>query len=139
MQQRLEELYKESIKLIDSNPNIMTNAIPDHLLNVWLYNGKIVPEPPIEMTFAASVYMYAYENYGGKIYDPSIDRHRFERLQYLLATEYLCRRVGAKLHPRKVFDFSMDNTPLNVDVKRHQLQSFQELAATLIPLRWRCN
>lgn len=136
MRKHYETLYDESIKLIDSTPSLTTDKIPDRLLHVWIYNGRIVPEPPFELQFAALIYNYANSKYGDSILDVATDRQRFERLQYILATEYVCRKIGAKLAPREIFDFKHDSQPLNIDIKGHQVQAFQALAEKLAPLRF---
>ncbi|MFR9651551.1 MAG: hypothetical protein SNG35_05975 [Rikenellaceae bacterium] len=133
--QRYEKLYEESIQLIDRSPDLKTNAIPEHLLIAWIYNGHIVPNPSAEMLFAASIFNYANNKYGDPTLEPMYERQRFERMQQALATEYVCRQVGAKLRPRKIFDFKRDNEPINVDLKRNQLKKFNDLAVTFIPLR----
>lgn len=133
--QEFEPLYEESIRLIDATPDLMTNKIPDHLLSVWLYNGSIVPNPPIEQLISVAIYKYANDKYG----DPSISseesHHRYRIFQYILATEYVCRKVSAKFTPRKIFDFSGYNKALNIDMKRNQVAAFHKLAATLVPLQ----
>ncbi len=133
--QELESLYEESLRLIDSTPDLTTNNIPDHLLCVWLYNGHIVPNPPTEQLLSIAIYKYANEKYGDTSLSPGDDRHRYEMLQYLLATEYVCRKVPTKFIPRKIFDFSTYNEPLIVDIKHNQVAKFRELAATLAPLQ----
>ncbi|MFR9566060.1 MAG: hypothetical protein SNH13_02245, partial [Rikenellaceae bacterium] len=131
MTQHYEDLYDESIRLIDRNPNLTTSAIPNHLLYVWIYNGLIVADPPFEFLFAAAIYKYANDKYGDSNLDPAADRDRFERLQHILAVEFVCRQVGATLRPRKIFDFKHETDPIHVDIKRHQMKKFQALAAQL--------
>lgn len=133
--QNLESLYEESLRLIDSTPNLTTNKIPDHLLCVWQYNGLVSPNPTTQQLVSMAIYKYANEKYGDPSLSPSDDRHRYEMFQYLLATEYVCRRVSAKFRPRKIFNFSTYNAPLNIDLKRNQVAKFRRLAATLAPLR----
>lgn len=133
--QELESLYEESLRLIDSTPDLTTNKIPDHLLSVWLYNGNITSESTIGQLFSVSIYKYANDKYGDPALSPGDDRHRYEMFQYLLATEYVCRKVSAKFRPRKIFNFSTYNEPLNIDMKRNQVAKFRKLAATLAPLQ----
>ncbi len=133
--QNLESLYQQSLELIDSIPDLMTNKIPDHLLRVWLYNGPIVPNPTQEQLVSIAIYKYANEKYGDKLLSPQEDCHRYESFQYQLATEYVCRKVGAKLRPRQIFNFSNYSAPLNIDIKSKQIAKFKRLAATLAPLQ----
>lgn len=130
----MEAIFQESIHLIDNFPKLLTNLIPDHILEAWIYNGYIEENPPQELLFAAAIYKYARDKYGDSTLSPERDRHQFETMQYILASEYVCRRVSCKLRSKQIFNFARYNEPLNVDLKRKQVYAFNKLAATLVPL-----
>ncbi len=132
--QYYEELYERSKQLIDNNPNLTTKAIPDELLEFWLYNGEVVPNPPIELSFAILVYKYAYDRYGNPSPGEVDDGVRFSHMQYALATEYICRQSGAKLRPRRIFDFARCRETLHIDIKKSQLNRFNALAREMYPI-----
>ncbi len=133
----LEQIYEESLKLIDSTPELKTSQIPEKLLNTWYYNGAVVKNPTVEQLFSLAIYKYASDRYGIAAYTVEYDQRRYELFQYILATEIACRKAGAKLRPKRIFDFATYDQPLNVDIKSKQVEKYRCIASTMHYLKGR--
>ena len=127
----LVKLYWESFHLIEDNPDLTTDQIPQHLLEAWLSNQIVVVTLKIQQYFAICIFELIHDAYEGDTEDtdPVILKYRFDSLRYILLHELINRQFNIDFKPIKVFEMSAYKMPLDFTVQEQDLERYNALVA----------
>ena len=128
---KLVKLYWESFHLIEDNPDLTTDQIPQHLLEAWLSSQIVVVTLKIQQHFAICIFELIHDAYEEDTEDtnPVVLKYRFDSFRHILLHELINRQFNIGFKPVKVFKMSAYKLPLDFTVQEQDIKRYNSLVA----------